>query len=173
MSEEQELENGGAAHAASDFETSLCENEITVTKIEEDSAAFIANAARDFENRQMSDSILSDDGLRPGSREFCDVLDEIKKLHLRKTLDYGVDQDALENVRTGAEAVNVAAWKGCLIRIADKMTRLKNFCRRGKCEFDGVSDSLLDIASYATIALVLYREANAARRVETDSFEID
>lgn len=111
--------------------------------------------------RWTGDSILADRGeeLRPGSREFVDVLDEIKNLHLRKTLDYGVDDDALSNIRESADVVNMPAWAGAILRISDKMHRLKAFFRRGKCEFDGVEDTLKDICSYAAIALVLHREA--------------
>ena len=96
--------------------------------------------------------------LRPGSREFIAVLEEIKSLHLRKTLDYGQDDDALSNIRSSADVVNVPPWAGCILRISDKMHRLRSFFRRGKTEFDGVEDTLLDIAAYAVIALVLYRE---------------
>lgn len=113
--------------------------------------------------RWTGDSILATpaEGLRPGSREFVDVLDEIKDLHLRKTLDYGVDEDALSNIRESAEVVNMPAWAGAILRISDKMHRLKAFFRRGRCEFDGVEDTLKDIASYAAIALVLHREESA------------
>ena len=98
--------------------------------------------------------------IRPGSREFLDVLDELKQLHLRKTMDYGVDEDALSNIRSSADVVNMPAWAGCILRISDQMHRLKAFFRRGRCEFDGVEDTLKDIACYAAIALVLYREQN-------------
>lgn len=113
--------------------------------------------------RWTGDSILAQpaDGLRPGSREFCNTLDEIKDLHLRKTLDYGIDDDALSNIRQSADVVNMPPWAGCILRISDKMHRLKAFFRRGRCEFDGVEDTLKDIASYAAIALVLYREETA------------
>jgi hypothetical protein len=97
--------------------------------------------------------------LRPGSAQFLGVLDEVRSLHLRKTLDYGVDEDALSNIRTSADYVNVPAWAGCIIRMADKMHRLRAFFRRGRVEFDGVEDTLLDICAYAAIALVLYRES--------------
>jgi len=97
--------------------------------------------------------------LRPGSAQFLAVLDEVRSLHLRKTLDYGVDEDALSNIRTSADYVNVPAWAGCIIRMADKMQRLRAFFRRGRVEFDGVEDTLLDICAYAAIALVLYRES--------------
>jgi hypothetical protein len=117
--------------------------------------------------RWTGDSILADKGgdLRPGSREFVGVLDEIKNLHLRKTLDYGVDEDALSNIRESADVVNMPAWAGAILRISDKMHRLKAYFRRGKCEFDGIEDTLKDIASYAAIALVLHREEGKANPV--------
>ena len=96
--------------------------------------------------------------LRPGSAEFLGVLRELEQLHLAKTLDYGIDEDALANIRSSADVVNMPAWAGCILRISDKMHRLKAYFRRGKCEFDGVEDTLKDIACYAAIALVLHRE---------------
>jgi len=110
--------------------------------------------------RWTGDSIIAKDhdDVRPGSREFLAVLDELKQLHLRKTLDYGVDEDALSNIRQSSDVVNMPAWAGCILRISDKMHRLKAYFRRGKCEFDGVEDTLKDIACYAAIALVLHRE---------------
>jgi hypothetical protein len=97
--------------------------------------------------------------LRPGSTEFCSVLDEIKQLHLRKTLDYGCDEDALSNIRSSSDVINVSPWAGCILRISDKMHRLRSYFRRGRVEFDGIEDTLMDIAAYAVIALVLYRES--------------
>lgn len=119
--------------------------------------------SHDDDIRWAGDSIIADtsNGLRPGSREFVSVLDEIKNLHLRKTLDYGVDEDALSNIRQSADVVNMPAWAGAILRISDKMHRLKAYFRRGKTEFDGVEDTLKDISSYAAIALVLYREHEA------------
>lgn len=105
---------------------------------------------------------VRDRPLRPGSAEFLAVLDEVRALHLKKTLDYGVDDDALSNIRTSADYVNVPAWAGCVIRMADKMHRLRAFFRRGRVEFDGVEDTLLDICAYSAIALVLYRERRRA-----------
>jgi hypothetical protein len=118
-----------------------------------------ASAAKYAAERLAGDSLLEDQSdLRPGSREFLEVLDELRTLHLRKTMDYGVDEDALSNIRSSADVVNMPAWAGCILRISDKMHRLKAFFRRGTCEFDGVPDTLQDIACYAAIALVLYRE---------------
>ena len=99
--------------------------------------------------------------LREGSQRFLAVLDELKELHLRKTLDYGSDEDALSNIRNSADVINVPAYAGCVVRMSDKMHRLRSFFRRGVVEFDGLEDTFLDLAAYSVIALVLYREATA------------
>lgn len=101
--------------------------------------------------------------LRPGSREFLAVLDELRDLHLRKTMDYGVDEDALSNIRSSADVCNMPAWAGCVLRMMDKMHRLKAYFRRGRTEFDGIEDTLKDIACYSAIALVLYREQTCTK----------
>jgi len=117
--------------------------------------------AHDDDIRWTGDSIIANhDDVRPGSREFLAVLDELRDLHMRKTLDYGIDEDALSNIRSSADVVNMPAWAGCILRISDKMHRLKAYFRRGRCEFDGVSDTLKDIACYAVIAEVLRRESD-------------
>ena len=164
--------DGGKCHAAAD-EAPDRWKEITQASAEKYAAEreesvpvdWILQGQREMEAapddiRWTGDSILAapSEGLRPGSREFVDVLDEIKDLHLRKTLDYGVDEDALSNIRESADIVNMPAWAGAILRISDKMHRLKAYFRRGKVEFDGLSDTLKDIASYAVIAEVLRRE---------------
>jgi len=97
-------------------------------------------------------------GYRPGTTEFLAILDEVRQMHLRKTLDYGTDEDALSNIRQSADVIGSPAWAGAILRISDKMHRLRSFFHRGAVEFDGVEDTLLDITAYAAIALVLYRE---------------
>ena len=97
--------------------------------------------------------------IRPGSEAFIAVLEEVKQLHLKKSLDYGADEDALMNIRDSADIINVELWAGAILRISDKMHRLRSFFRRGVVEFDGIEDTLLDMCSYSAIALVMYREA--------------
>jgi hypothetical protein len=111
--------------------------------------------------RLKGDGLLAakPDQLRPGSLAFMEVIEEIRQLHLAKTQDYGADSDALKNIRDGADVVGIEPWKACLIRMADKMTRLRSYCHNGRVEFDGVEDTLKDMAAYAIIAEVLRREA--------------
>lgn len=96
----------------------------------------------------------------PGTMAFLDVLEELKRLHLSKTHDYGDESagDALANIRNGADMVGIAHWKGALVRAADKMQRLRTYCRVGRLVHEGVEDTLLDLAAYASLALVLFRE---------------
>lgn len=94
----------------------------------------------------------------PGSLAFMEVIEEIRQTHLRKSQDYGDPVDPLANVRAGAELVGIEAWRGCLVRMADKMQRIRSFCREGSLANEGFEDALLDLASYAVITLVLFRE---------------
>lgn len=97
--------------------------------------------------------------LRPGSQGFLAVLDEVRTMHLRKTLDYGTSSDALANIRESAEVINAQPYAGAVLRMSDKMHRLRSFFHNGRVEFDGVEDTLLDLCAYSAIALVLYRES--------------
>ena len=122
---------------------------------------WILRGARELEAKRAAevapvpgDELLKAHDLRPGSREFVGVVDEICELHLRKTQDYGSAEDAFANIRFGAEVVGIEPWQACLIRICDKVQRLKAFCHNGRVEFDGIEDTLKDLASYAVIAEV-------------------
>jgi hypothetical protein len=88
---------------------------------------------------------------------WLDILEELRALHIRKAADYGADADAYANVRASA-AFGVPAWVGVAIRMNDKMIRLQSFARKGELENESAEDSLLDIAVYAVIALMLMRE---------------
>jgi hypothetical protein len=99
---------------------------------------------------------------RPGSLAFMEAVEEIKQTHIRKSQDYGDPTDPLANVKAGAELVGIEAWRGCVIRMADKMQRIKSYCREGKLANESFEDALLDLASYAVIALVLFREDQQA-----------
>lgn len=79
-------------------------------------------------------------------------------MHLKKCHDYGDDSDALANIRSSAAVINAQPWAGAVLRMSDKMHRLKAFFHSGRVEFDGVDDTLLDLCAYSAIALVLYRE---------------
>jgi hypothetical protein len=77
---------------------------------------------------------------------------------LSKSEDYGSAVDPLANIRNGARFVGIEPWRGCMVRLSDKVTRLETFNRTGRLRHETVEDTLIDLAAYALLALTLYRE---------------
>jgi hypothetical protein len=100
------------------------------------------------------------DNTHPTSMEFYRLCSLVKEMHRKKSSDYGcpTGTDPLANIRNGAAFVGIPAWKGAMVRLSDKVTRLATFNVTGKLSYEGVEDNLLDLASYALLALLLYRE---------------
>lgn len=92
-----------------------------------------------------------------GDKRFHDLLKEIGELHDRKQEDYGRSEDPFANVRASSDW-GVPAWVGALIRGTDKVKRLQKAARGGTMANESVEDSMMDLAVYALIALILYRE---------------
>ena len=86
------------------------------------------------------------------------LLDEIKELHDRKQADYGREDDPFANVRA-SEDFGVEPWIGCMIRANDKMRRVQSMALKGQLENESLEDSLMDMAVYSLIAIILYRES--------------
>lgn len=89
--------------------------------------------------------------------EFETIVNEMLALHKKKQADYGSDRDPFSNVRS-SEEFGIPAWLGAILRANDKVSRLKTFARKRKLANESVEDSFLDLANYAVIALVLWRE---------------
>jgi hypothetical protein len=96
----------------------------------------------------------------PTSQRFYDLCDQLKAMHRSKSSDYGCPSgtDPLANIRNGAKFVGIPSWKGAMVRLSDKVTRLGTFNVTGSLTHEGVEDNLLDLASYALLALLLYQE---------------
>jgi hypothetical protein len=107
---------------------------------------------------------LAGDGIshvqQPGSLPFLELLEDLRTLHLSKSQDYGSENDPLANIRQGAEFVGIEPWRGCMVRVADKVQRLKTYCRTGRLVHEGVRDTLLDLAAYSLLAIVLFDEGS-------------
>lgn len=96
-----------------------------------------------------------------GSERFHEVLRELGELHDMKQADYGNDEDPFANVRQSGEW-GLEPWVGALVRLNDKVQRLKSMVRNGKLNNESAEDSMRDIAVYSIIALVLKEEQDAA-----------
>ena len=96
----------------------------------------------------------------PTSQAFFDLCDQLKEMHRRKSRDYGCPsgEDPLANIRNGARFVGIPSWKGAMVRLSDKVTRLASYNATGRLENESLEDNLFDLASYSLLALLLHRE---------------
>lgn len=96
----------------------------------------------------------------PTSQAFYDLCDRLKQMHRSKSQDYGCPSgtDPLANIRNGARFVGIPAWKGAMVRLSDKVTRLASYNATGRLENESLEDNLFDLASYSLLALLLHRE---------------
>jgi hypothetical protein len=109
--------------------------------------------------RMRGDSLMRSD-VHPTSQAFFDLCDQLKAMHSKKSSDYGSADDPLANIRNGAEFVGIEPWRAAMVRLSDKVTRLATYCRTGSLTFEGVEDTLFDLASYSLLTLLTHREAN-------------
>lgn len=98
----------------------------------------------------------------PSTAAFRSALDEVWQMHLSKSRDYGSATDPLANIRNGAEFVGIEPWRAAMVRLSDKVTRLATFNRTGSLSHESVEDTLLDLAAYALLCLVLRRQDRSA-----------
>jgi len=91
---------------------------------------------------------------------FDRLLFEMEKLNRAKRHDYAKNEDIFSNFRV-CELGGIPAWKGCAVRLSDKFSRLMQFMKEEKLEVkdEKIEDTLLDLANYALITLILYQES--------------
>lgn len=94
------------------------------------------------------------------SKRFLELLVEIEDLHHRKNAGYAGDSDDPWLNFREAERFGVSPFKGCLIRMSDKYSRIGSLVRNPSNEQVGESiiDTLMDNAVYSLIAICLYEE---------------
>lgn len=88
---------------------------------------------------------------------FQKLIDEIVALHASKNHDYAQDTDPLSNLRR-AEALGVPAWKGVLVRLTDKWSRLEQLAGGKDPKHESMRDTLIDNAVYSLLAIILLDE---------------
>lgn len=94
-----------------------------------------------------------------GHPDFYSLLCEMAELHSRKNHDYAGAGDPLRNFRKSLEQ-GIEPWRGVMIRLSDKWSRLESFCKQDKLAVkdESVEDTLLDNAVYSLIAILLRKE---------------
>jgi len=94
-----------------------------------------------------------------GHIEFPKVLLQMLKVHSDKSNDYATDESPFSNIELCRRA-KFEAWKGVIIRLGDKYSRLLNALSGKLFKFEGIEDAFLDNACYSIIGLIEYREEN-------------
>ena len=87
---------------------------------------------------------------------FDAILQEIRALHRRKAADYGID-NGLGNFME-ARKMGLEPWKGCLVRMSDKIARLYSFAKKGILQNESFRDSAIDLATYAILLVILWED---------------
>src|SRR4030067_624493 len=102
-----------------------------------------------------------------GHPGFYELLEKMAELHSNKNHDYAGEGDPLRNFRKAKEQ-GVEPWRGIMISLSDKWSRLESFCRQGtlKIKDESLEDTLMDNAVYSLLAILLYREAKSEKSDE-------
>lgn len=107
-----------------------------------------------------------------GSARFHELLKIIGDLHDRKQEDYGRVNDPFANLR-GSQEFGIKPWVGALMRGNDKMRRLQKAAQGGTMANESVEDSMMDLAVYALISLVLWEEdLSLTNAIKSNEIEI-
>lgn len=101
--------------------------------------------------------------------DFHQILRNMGEVHDRKNSDYAnSDTDRYKNFRL-CEMAGISAFDGCLTRLSDKFARVMNLAEKARRDEgpavrdESIEDTLLDMANYAVIALILHRQQRATK----------
>jgi hypothetical protein len=95
------------------------------------------------------------------NKRFIELLKVMEDIHNRKNAGYAGQNnpDAFANFRM-SEMFGITPFQGCMVRLSDKFIRVANLTKDCTNEQVGeaVTDTLIDLANYAIIAICLYEE---------------
>jgi len=89
---------------------------------------------------------------------FHKLLDKIREIHDSKSHDYAGTEDPFSNFRQ-CEKFGIPAWKGLMVRMSDKWSRLTNLATKDAKVNESFEDTLLDLSIYSLICILLREDA--------------
>ena len=104
------------------------------------------------------------------NKRVLEIFEELVELHVAKDSDYGGDEP-LGNFKR-CEVFGIPAWKGCLVRMSDKWSRLLSLVAKDgnhAVAGEGLEDTLKDLAVYSVITLALMDELRRRDNVPIES----
>jgi len=90
--------------------------------------------------------------------QFQALLDELAALHHSKDHDYSPDAP-LSNFRR-SEKLGVDPFRGVLVRMSDKWSRIEHLSSGRIPKHESLRDSLIDLAGYALISVIFLDESD-------------
>lgn len=96
--------------------------------------------------------------------QFAALCDEMKEVHMKKAHDYGIDDDPHANFNQAVD-FGIDPFVGLMLRLNDKVTRVKNFVKKGRLANESVEDALRDISVYANIGRVMLANRSKERNL--------
>ena len=90
--------------------------------------------------------------------KFDALVAEMMATHNTKSHDYSEDGDPLSNLRR-AEKFGVEPFRGVLVRLSDKWSRLEQLTSGKAPKHESIRDTLMDQAVYSLLAILLLDEA--------------
>lgn len=90
--------------------------------------------------------------------EFFRLVFQMVETANAKGQDYG-GKDTYDNLRA-SEAFGIPAWKGVLVRMNDKWSRIKSFATHNflAVKDESFEDTLMDLAVYSLLCIVMFRQ---------------
>jgi hypothetical protein len=87
------------------------------------------------------------------------ILGNMQSVYEAKDNDYSATGLPMGNLRK-CEDAGIDAWRGCLVRIGDKMSRLENFLQEKEYLVisEKAEDTVIDLANYAILMSCLIEE---------------
>ncbi len=87
------------------------------------------------------------------------ILDNMQSVYEAKDNDYSATGFPMGNLRK-CEDAGIDGWRGCLVRIGDKMSRLENFLKEKEYLVisEKAEDTVIDLANYSILMSCLIEE---------------
>ena len=86
------------------------------------------------------------------------ILDNMQKVYEAKDNDYSSTGLPMGNLRK-CEDAGIDAWRGCLVRMGDKISRLENFLKLQEYKVDEkAEDTIIDLSNYSILMSCLLKE---------------
>lgn len=91
---------------------------------------------------------------------FKELLEQMEGIRASKNADYATEEDSMSNFRA-CEQMGIPAYKGVLIRLTDKFSRIIRLSSRDgvhEVKDESITDTLLDMAIYCLLCIILFEE---------------